>query len=280
MIYLSDTVNDSLKRFNRSNRLVDFIDAGELRENADFKLKAILRRYADGERCRRVYFAAYRNVDYVSDLTPYRGNREKFTLIISNIPRRIQLLGPEAEVAEIDKLIPAEVKAEAGLDPISMRDSRHDNKSGPTKTILVSFFEKPHRRFQLFGTSRLTRHIEKHALIPQCERCWDFHPTRRCQRNEKCKKCGKLPYERECDTTQCANCRGPHEADFEKWLSRPRRVNKVIRRLSRNQKNLARQAGEKLWRDENPPVPESSPPAPNLISSPVERYVQTAQNTI
>ncbi|RSL76869.1 hypothetical protein CDV31_017355, partial [Fusarium ambrosium] len=41
------------------------------------------------------------------------------TYVIPNIPRRIQLLGPDAEVVEIDKLIPGEVKAQAGLDPIS-----------------------------------------------------------------------------------------------------------------------------------------------------------------
>ncbi|EEU38530.1 uncharacterized protein NECHADRAFT_88437 [Fusarium vanettenii 77-13-4] len=33
--------------FNRSYGLADFVDAGELKENADFKLKAILRLYAD-----------------------------------------------------------------------------------------------------------------------------------------------------------------------------------------------------------------------------------------
>ncbi|RGP77187.1 hypothetical protein FLONG3_4702 [Fusarium longipes] len=67
--------------FNRSYGLADFIDAGELKENADFKLKAILRLYADNAQCKHIYFAACHDVGYVSDLTPYRGNRERFTLI-------------------------------------------------------------------------------------------------------------------------------------------------------------------------------------------------------
>ncbi|KAF5668368.1 hypothetical protein FHETE_5304 [Fusarium heterosporum] len=67
--------------FNRSYGLADFIDAGELKENADFKLKAILRLYADNAQCKHIYFAACHDVGYVSDLLPFRGNRERFTLI-------------------------------------------------------------------------------------------------------------------------------------------------------------------------------------------------------
>ncbi|KAL9562268.1 hypothetical protein ACKAV7_013351 [Fusarium commune] len=67
--------------FNRSYGLADFIDAGELKENADFKVKAILRLYADNAQCKHIYFAACHDVGYVSDLIPFRGNRERFTLI-------------------------------------------------------------------------------------------------------------------------------------------------------------------------------------------------------
>ncbi|KAJ3454344.1 hypothetical protein MRS44_018238 [Fusarium solani] len=67
--------------FNRSYGLADFVDAGELKENADFKLKAILRLYADNAQCKHIYFAACHDVGYVSDLTPYRGDQDRFTLI-------------------------------------------------------------------------------------------------------------------------------------------------------------------------------------------------------
>ncbi|KAF4962294.1 hypothetical protein FSARC_9625 [Fusarium sarcochroum] len=67
--------------FNRSYGLADFIDAGELKESADFKLKAILRLYADNTQCKHIYFAACHDVGYVSDLTPFRGHSERFTLI-------------------------------------------------------------------------------------------------------------------------------------------------------------------------------------------------------
>ncbi|KAI5456155.1 hypothetical protein BGZ63DRAFT_417962 [Mariannaea sp. PMI_226] len=67
--------------FNRSYGLTDFVDAGELKENADFKLKALLRLYADKAQCKHIYFAACHDVGYISDLTPFRGNTERFTLI-------------------------------------------------------------------------------------------------------------------------------------------------------------------------------------------------------
>ncbi|KAF4980559.1 hypothetical protein FZEAL_3454 [Fusarium zealandicum] len=67
--------------FNRSYGLTDFVDAGELKENADFKLKSLLKLYAENAQCKHVFFAACHDVGYVSDLTPYRDNSEMFTLI-------------------------------------------------------------------------------------------------------------------------------------------------------------------------------------------------------
>ncbi|KAM5344279.1 hypothetical protein ACJ41O_012816 [Fusarium nematophilum] len=67
--------------FNRSYGLTDFVDAGELKESADAKLRKLLGMYAENTQCKIIYFAAGHDVGYVSDLTPYRGNRERFTLI-------------------------------------------------------------------------------------------------------------------------------------------------------------------------------------------------------
>lgn len=67
--------------FNRSYGLTDFVDAGELKENADHKMKAMLRLYAENAQCKHIYFAACHDVGYVADLTPYRGNADLFTLI-------------------------------------------------------------------------------------------------------------------------------------------------------------------------------------------------------
>ncbi|KAJ2897008.1 uncharacterized protein MKZ38_005041 [Zalerion maritima] len=69
--------------FNRSYGLAEFVDAGELKENADFKLRALLNLYADNAQCKHIYFAACHDVGYISDLTPHMGNNRKFTLVDS-----------------------------------------------------------------------------------------------------------------------------------------------------------------------------------------------------
>lgn len=72
-----------LANFNRSYGLTDFVDAGSLKENADFKIRAALGFYADSPQCKHIYFAACHDVGYISELTPFLGNSDKFTLVRS-----------------------------------------------------------------------------------------------------------------------------------------------------------------------------------------------------
>ncbi|TKW54441.1 hypothetical protein CTA1_9694 [Colletotrichum tanaceti] len=68
--------------FNRSYGLADYLDAGELKENADFKLRALMQLYADNAQCKHMYLAFCHDVGYSADLTPYvREYSDKFTLI-------------------------------------------------------------------------------------------------------------------------------------------------------------------------------------------------------
>ena len=67
--------------FTRSNDLFDFVDAGELKENADFKIRAMFRQFAENAQCRHIYFAGCHDVGYLSELTPYVGNRDRITLV-------------------------------------------------------------------------------------------------------------------------------------------------------------------------------------------------------
>jgi hypothetical protein len=70
-----------IANFNRSYGLTDFVDAGEFKENADFKLREMLRLYAENAQCKHIYFAACHDAGYVSQLTAYRGHSDRFTLI-------------------------------------------------------------------------------------------------------------------------------------------------------------------------------------------------------
>ncbi|KAI2642123.1 hypothetical protein GGS21DRAFT_291795 [Xylaria nigripes] len=73
-----------IANFNRSYGLIDFVDAGELKENADFKIRALLDLYAENAQCKHIYFAACHDVGYLSDLTRFRGDRARLTLIRSS----------------------------------------------------------------------------------------------------------------------------------------------------------------------------------------------------
>ncbi|KAL2260302.1 hypothetical protein VTK26DRAFT_5724 [Humicola hyalothermophila] len=72
-----------IANFNRAYGLTEFVDAGELKENADFKLRALLRLYANNTQCKHIYFAACHDVGYISELTPFMGQADKFTLVRS-----------------------------------------------------------------------------------------------------------------------------------------------------------------------------------------------------
>ncbi|GAB7362817.1 hypothetical protein MBLNU230_g3120t1 [Neophaeotheca triangularis] len=67
--------------FTRSNDLFDFVDAGDLKENADFKIRAMFRQFVNNPSCKHIFFAGCHDVGYVAELTPYRDNHEKITLV-------------------------------------------------------------------------------------------------------------------------------------------------------------------------------------------------------
>ncbi|KAI1359811.1 hypothetical protein F5Y08DRAFT_64777 [Xylaria arbuscula] len=70
--------------FNRSYGLTDFVDAGELKENADFKIRALLNLYADNLQCKHIYVAACHDVGYLSEITRFRGDHGRVTLVRSS----------------------------------------------------------------------------------------------------------------------------------------------------------------------------------------------------
>ncbi|ROV94088.1 hypothetical protein VMCG_08248 [Cytospora schulzeri] len=70
-----------IANFNRTYSLTDFVDAGETKENADFKLRGLLSFYAENMQCKHIYFAACHDSGYVSELMKYRGHHDRFTLI-------------------------------------------------------------------------------------------------------------------------------------------------------------------------------------------------------
>ncbi|PKX97242.1 zinc finger CCCH domain-containing protein [Aspergillus novofumigatus IBT 16806] len=67
--------------FTRSQDLFDFIDAGEKKEGADFKIREMFRLFADNSQCKHIFFAGCHDTGYLSLLTPYIAKRNRITLL-------------------------------------------------------------------------------------------------------------------------------------------------------------------------------------------------------
>ncbi|KJZ72308.1 hypothetical protein HIM_08349 [Hirsutella minnesotensis 3608] len=179
---------------------------------------------------------------------------------VSECPRRLtDLRGVEINYEEAVK---EEIICQTGLKPIRIRPSRHDSGDMPTQTLIVSFLEPTQRPWRLFGASRLARYIDKPSIPSQCDKCWDFHARHSCDRMARCRRCGKTDHRsQECAAPeQCANCLGPHCADDPKCPARPKRVHGMVRRLTREERRLVRQAGAQLFAQQKRQTPEHNVP--------------------
>ncbi|KJZ69179.1 hypothetical protein HIM_11432 [Hirsutella minnesotensis 3608] len=180
--------------------------------------------------------------------------------VVADCPRRLtDLRGVEINYEEAVK---EEITCQTGLKPISIRPSRHDSGDMPTQTLIVSFLEPTRRPWRLFGASRLARYIDKPSIPSQCDKCWDFHARHSCDRTARCRRCGKTDHRsQECAALeQCANCLGPHCADDPRCPARPKRVHGMVRRLTREERRLVRQAGAQLFAQQKRQTPNHNAP--------------------
>ncbi|EFY95407.2 Endonuclease/exonuclease/phosphatase [Metarhizium robertsii ARSEF 23] len=189
-----------------------------------------------------------RQAEWAEDLgaTAVETSQKWYTYAVANCPRRLtDLYGNELDYAATAR---DEIINQTGLTPVSVRAPRRDNELLPYKTLIVSLLEPTKRPWSLFGTSRPARLIEKKNPPKQCENCWDYHTRHACNRQTRCKRCGKSDHTSDGCTAaeQCANCLGPHTADLVTCPARPKRVHGMLQRLSREQRALIRQMGSQL----------------------------------
>ena len=190
-----------------------------------------------------------RQAEWANDLgaTAVETSQKWHTYVVNNCPRRLSdLYGNEIDY---DTVVRDEINHQTGLTPVSVRVPRRDNEQLPYKTLIISFLEPTKRPWSLFGTSRPARLIENSNPPRQCENCWDFHTRHACNRQTRCKRCGKTGHPGEsCGAAeQCANCLGPHAADFAICPARPKKVRGLYHRLPREQRSVVRQMGSQLF---------------------------------
>ncbi|KAH7460517.1 hypothetical protein FOMA001_g19568 [Fusarium oxysporum f. sp. matthiolae] len=177
--------------------------------------------------------------------------QEWFTYLVSDYPRKLtDLYGNEADS---DAAVDEEIEIQTGQKPVNIRPARHQPDNPLTKTLLVSFLEPVKKYWRLFS-SRPARLIKKTDRPRQCNVCLDYHPSRTCHRLPLCKRCGKAAGHDSGDCTdpeQCANCLGPHSANFADCPARPKKVHGVFRRLTKEQRDHIRVVGAETYRQRN-----------------------------
>ncbi|OAA61592.1 Ribonuclease H-like protein [Akanthomyces lecanii RCEF 1005] len=97
--------------------------------------------------------------------------------------------------------------------------------------------------------------MTKPQRLVQCQNCWRLHSPGRCTATKTCRTCGVSHAEHDtehCQTTpKCANCHGPHHADFGQCYARPKKVGDTYHKLSKSQKTHAKKLGSDDYRRHN-----------------------------
>lgn len=84
--------------FTRAQELFDFVDAGDKKENADFKIREMFRLFADNSQCKHIFFAGCHDSGYLSLLSPFTGKTDRISLIRgSYFSPELQALGLRIE---------------------------------------------------------------------------------------------------------------------------------------------------------------------------------------
>jgi len=144
-----------------------------------------------------------------------------------------------------------EALSQTGVQPTSVRPSRHGPQEDGRITWIISF-PTPVRAFRLFGQSDYSKEIRKNPPIslhnPGCQ---GYCKITNCTRAARCPRCGKPaathegPIEGCQDAPRCPNCHGPFEATHPNCPAAPSRVNGRIVRPTKRTLMTIRQSGQR-----------------------------------
>ncbi|KAG7414943.1 hypothetical protein Forpi1262_v016789 [Fusarium oxysporum f. sp. raphani] len=149
--------------------------------------------------------------------------QEWFTYLVSDYPRKLtDLYGNEADS---DAAVDEEIEIQTGQKPVNIRPARHQPDNPLTKTLLVSFLEPVKKYWRLFS-SRPARLIKKTDRPRQCNVCLGLPPVAYLLSTPPVQtlRQGRRPRLRGLyRPEQCANCLGPHSANFADCPARPKK---------------------------------------------------------
>ena len=186
------------------------------------------------------------------------------------------------EIPTTTQLIEEEVCSQTGKQPVSCRASRHGANQHGLTTWIVSYKE-PVRSFRLFGTSELSKVINKHPTIQRHDPgCQSYCNSARCTRVACCVHCGDRTdkhqgqYGDNCPhKARCANCHGPHPASHSNCPAAPRRVNGHPIKPTKNELKAIRRAGKAAYQHLYATVESLDQTAMRLEATPLEASQET-----
>lgn len=192
--------------------------------------------------------------------------------IVGGVERRVVSLFQNF-TGNLQQLVIEEAKAQTGKTPVrafeTRRSAEHPEELG---TWLISF-DQPVAPFRIFGTSNRSQPVKQRVTITRHDPgCQGFCNNKTCTRPARCKRCAHVLTDDHEPATctsraQCANCLGPHQADYEGCLAKPSIVHGQVQRYTHAQLKSIRRKNLRLWRttgqDEAQP---SSPPSPPTLT--------------
>ena len=146
-----------------------------------------------------------------------------FGYVVTRVPTTLRdLTGGVTSITEA--MLASEAAAVTKKKVTRAAWSRHSPDGGLERAAVIFFTEKPTKEFRLFSSSAPSRPMNRAATVTQCVRCWRFHLERNCRFGHRCRLCGDGRAEHPCPGAikpRCANCLGPHRADYLKCPLRP-----------------------------------------------------------
>lgn len=199
-----------------------------------------------------------------------------YTYAVQNVPFTINTPFADSPLRTEDEIL-QEIQVQTGQKAVDAHVSRRGAyDTAPRATWIISFL-KPARPFKLFGTTSVSRLVQKKDQIGFHEDgCLGYCHTRRCVRPRRCKRCGERLADHpagECTRpVRCANCCGPFLSGHEgcpaaprqergRWIFPTPRRRADIRKFGRHRFNEAHEA-EETAANINTPVIQATNTAP------------------
>lgn len=169
---------------------------------------------------------------------------EWHSYLIKNFPTSITSW--DGSTLPYEQTIERAIIDQTGLQPVQWRQSAKTKPSDATTTLIISFEQQLESKFRLLGLGELSFELTHRKTIQQCHNCWAFHTPHACRNAQRCGNCSSTEHQGDrCGNTapRCANCHGPHKADYEHCYARPKTTTNGLRALSKTELNHARRQG-------------------------------------